>query len=185
MPFIYHDFSAYLAFCTPSERPPAWCSNFPPSIYTHVQSKYWNVGFLRYWTLQQLPNFIIAAPPLLLLFTFSTYHFAQGFIPRLIVTHGNRKSISCPPQIISRGPFPFLSHTITPHVFHSIILSTAILLASHVQIILRLAASMPLTYWAAAWLLHEYPRCGRWWVGWSVVWGAASVVLWGAFLPPA
>ncbi|GFR47147.1 hypothetical protein Agub_g8838 [Astrephomene gubernaculifera] len=46
--------------------PRSWCSSRLPYIYGFVQAQYWNVGFLRYWTLQQLPNFLLAAPVLLL-----------------------------------------------------------------------------------------------------------------------
>mgnify|MGYP002050440369 CR=1 FL=1 len=41
---------------------PAWCRERVPSIYAHVQRTYWNVGFLRYYELKQLPNFALAAP---------------------------------------------------------------------------------------------------------------------------
>lgn len=188
IPFVYHHFSAYFTYCaldsinSPHPRVPIWCSNIPPSIYTYIQSKYWNVGFMHYWTLQQLPNFLISLPVSLLLLTFSTHHVVHSLIPRL------RLFISL------KAPFPikktdsiFLSPTITPHAIHALILTLTLLLTSHVQIILRLAASMPCTYWAATWLVLEVQdrRWARLWVGWSVVWGAISLVLWAAFLPPA
>jgi GPI mannosyltransferase 2 len=43
-----------------------WCDKFMPFSYTDVQSKYWNVGFLKYWQLRQIPNFILATPVLLI-----------------------------------------------------------------------------------------------------------------------
>ncbi|EFJ47490.1 hypothetical protein VOLCADRAFT_91860 [Volvox carteri f. nagariensis] len=49
--------------------PRPWCSAQVPYVYGFVQSEYWNVGFLRYWTWQQppqLPNFLLAAPVVLL-----------------------------------------------------------------------------------------------------------------------
>ena len=68
MPFISHQYSAYRLFCTSAISTTApWCASFPPSVYTYVQAKYWNVGFLRYWTPEQLPNFALGAPPLVLL----------------------------------------------------------------------------------------------------------------------
>ncbi|KAJ2970795.1 hypothetical protein NUW54_g12651 [Trametes sanguinea] len=79
----------------------------------------------------------------------------------------------------------FLTPAIAPHVIHGLIFCLLLLFASHTQIVLRQAASMPLTYWAAAWLLVERPKLGKWWVGWSVIWGAVSCILWAAFLPPA
>ncbi|KAJ6558584.1 glycosyltransferase family 76 protein [Mycena vulgaris] len=166
-PFIAHNYAAYVAFCTGPEPPAAWCARRLPLIYSHVQDRYWNIGFLRYWTLQQLPNFVIAAPPLLAISAFSVHHLRNWIKSPAATGHA------------------FLSASIAPHAIHALIMCGILLFASHTQIVLRLAASMPITYWAAAWLLLEHPKWGRAWVAWSVVWGAFSVLLWGAFLPPA
>ena len=99
---------------------------------------------------------------------------------------------------------PFLAPSLTPHVIHALVLTATILFTSHVQIMLRLAGGVPVFYWAGVWLVvggsswvgagesggggemeKGMGRCGKWWVGWSVVWGAVSLVLWVAFLPPA
>ncbi|KAF8170181.1 GPI mannosyltransferase 2 [Mycena galopus ATCC 62051] len=166
-PFIAHNYAAYRAFCSAAD-PPEWCARRLPLIYSYVQVRYWNSGFLLYWTLQQLPNFLIAAPPLLAISAFSIYHLRHG--------HWLNSSTS---------GSAFLSASIAPHAIHALFMSATLLFASHTQIVLRLAAAMPITYWAAAWLLFEHPKWGRAWVTWSVVWGALSILLWGAFLPPA
>ena len=183
MPFIYHNYSGYILFCTHTESSisPLWCDTFPPSIYAYAQSQYWNVGFLRYWALAQIPNFIIAAPPLAVLLLFPLYHLRQTKLDlhlrsQFLASHSKHNTI---PLAI------FFHPALTPHAIHALFFSTTILLASHIQIILRLAASMPFTYWAAAWLLIESPERGRWWIGWSLLWSSLSVVLWGVSLPPA
>ncbi|KAI0822156.1 GPI mannosyltransferase 2 [Trametes gibbosa] len=176
-PFVYHQYHAYTLFCLGSGPPAFWCNAVPPSIYTYVQSRYWNVGFLRYWTPQQLPNFLLGAPPLTLLFAFALHYIRRALLPRLAALAG-------PPSPPQKSP-PFLPRSIAPHAVHALVLSLLLLFASHTQIVLRTAASMPFTYWAAAWLVVEHSRWGRWWVGWSVVWGAVSCVLWAVFLPPA
>lgn len=55
----------YLEYCPNRE---VWCNNMIPSIYSFAQSHYWDVGFLRYWTMNNVFNFIIASPMLFLLF---------------------------------------------------------------------------------------------------------------------
>ena len=169
---IYHQYFGYRVFCQETDIPAPWCSNFPPSIYTYVQSKCWGVGFLKYWTLQQFPNFLLAAPVLVLLSYYSTKS-VHSFANRLF--HEGR----------SRNHSPFESQSLAPHGIHAFVFTSILLFASHTQIVLRFAASLPFTYWSAARLLVEHPRLGKWWVGWSVVWGALSLVLWSAFLPPA
>ncbi|TRM69692.1 glycosyltransferase family 76 protein [Schizophyllum amplum] len=170
-PFVYHQYTGYRAFCTTSV-PPKWCRNTIPLIYSHVQSTYWNVGFLRYWMLQQLPNFVIAAPPLLAILSFASWHLRRTLPAQILPS---------PPP----GHQPFLSPALTPHALHATFMALILLFASHTQIALRLVAAMPFTYWAAAWLMVQSPKIGWAWVTWSVGWGALSVLLWVAFLPPA
>ncbi|KAL9939792.1 hypothetical protein V8E36_001609 [Tilletia maclaganii] len=70
LPFLGFQAWAYDLFCSAdSGQARAWCASHIPSIYSFVQREYWNVGFLRYWTVQQAPNFVLAAPVL----TFSVY----------------------------------------------------------------------------------------------------------------
>ena len=181
IPTIAHQYIAYRAFCQ-GDIPPKWCSNLPPSIYTHAQSTYWNVGPFRYWTLQQLPNILLAMPVLALLFYGSVLHIRYGLYPRLKGEH--------PPQ---GAKDPFFDLSVTPHAIHALLLATILLVSSHTQIALRLASSLPFLYWSAAhlWTSGKQKAHGKelmaakWWTGWSLVWGTISVVLWGVFLPPA
>ncbi|KZT04635.1 glycosyltransferase family 76 protein [Laetiporus sulphureus 93-53] len=186
LPFVSHQYAAYRAFCKRDTVSAEWCFRVPPLIYSYVQAEYWNVGFLRYWTFQQLPNFLISAPVLLLLLSFSAYYMRHALIPRLLNllhpknSHTEDGSIAHP-----QAESPFLSPSLAPHAIHALLLTLLLLFAAHTQIILRLAASMPFTYWAAAWLIVEHPKWGKAWVAWSVIWGTISVVLWATFLPPA
>lgn len=188
-PFIHHNYRAYILFCGQglSAPLPEWCHQHLPSIYTHAQSKYWDVGFLRYWTPSQIPNFLIAIPPLALLIVFSVYHVIWGLLPYLCfqLLEYTSPSTSVKPSFATS---PFLTPTIIPHVLHTLFLSVTLLFFSHTQIILRFAAALPTVYWAAAWLLVSRVENKKWgvlWVWWSAVWGLMTLGLWVAFLPPA
>jgi GPI mannosyltransferase 2 len=201
LPFLYHNYTGYTAFCiSDASARPDWCSRTVPSIYTHVQSKYWGGGLFKYWTLQQLPNILLGAPPLILLFTFGAWHLRS--VLQTISSSYAKSTAKLQDQATTANPEadntpfrnppnPFTSLSLTPHVIHSLFMSSVLLFASHTQIVLRLGAAMPTLYWSAAWLWHQPNRdrssqtYGRWWVYWSAIWGMLSIVLWVAFLPPA
>ncbi|KAF9242134.1 glycosyltransferase family 76 protein [Melanogaster broomeanus] len=153
-----------------SARRDLWCSKgLFPSVYSHVQLKYWNVGFLRYWAFSNIPNFILAAPVLLNIYAFCAFYLSR--LPRIV------------PQLLDASLF--LTPSLLPHVLHGLALALVLTFSAHVQIALRVLPSLPVTYWAAARILVERPALGKAWVAWSVVWGALSCVLWAVFLPPA
>jgi GPI mannosyltransferase 2 len=166
LPSLLHQLNAYRTFClaTDGRLPPSWCNHLIPSIYTHVQRTYWHIGFLSYWTSAQLPNIVLALPLLIPLLLYSASHIS-------LLVRGKLGGLR-PPKT-------------TAHVVHAAILGLTLLTNAHTQIALRLLPALPSTYWATAALLVEQPRWGRAYIVWAVLWGATSVVLWAAFLPPA
>lgn len=70
-PFTFFQLYGYSLYCTPLARDKtyqrlAWCDKWLPFPYSHIQDTYWNVGFLRYFELKQIPNFFLAAPMIVL-----------------------------------------------------------------------------------------------------------------------
>ena len=125
----------------------------------------------------------MAAPPLLLLLWSAITHL-KITIPA-VFSFSNRGAEAKRREVHRQAPGGFVNLSTTPHAVHALIFSLLILFTSHVQIILRLAASMPFVYWSAARLLLEHSNLGKWWVGWSIIWGLVGLVNWGVFLPPA
>ncbi len=126
-PFLWHQYMAYQDFCKPmfeSSASPPWCSDTFPSIYSYVQSKYWDSGLLKYWTLQQLPNFIISAPVLALLLYTSAQYVAKAFLPQV-----RESMLGRPAKQIPKSPFN--SASIAPHALHALIFTCMLLFAAH------------------------------------------------------
>ena len=94
IPFLLYQLYAFCSFCfqfqpslvpdtikdylvsnklaIPGEHIPEWCHNTIPLSYSAIQSTYWNNGFLRYFQLKQIPNFILASPVLALTILYSS-----------------------------------------------------------------------------------------------------------------
>ncbi|CAN8294128.1 unnamed protein product [Cochlearia groenlandica] len=64
LPFVAFQAYGYYNICHGHKldelRP--WCKARVPLLYNFIQSHYWGVGFLRYFQLKQLPNFLLASP---------------------------------------------------------------------------------------------------------------------------
>ncbi|KAK1309359.1 hypothetical protein QJS10_CPA09g00150 [Acorus calamus] len=63
-PFGVFQYYGYYNFCrhNSSGKLRPWCKFRIPILYDYIQSHYWGVGFLRYFQLKQLPNFVLASP---------------------------------------------------------------------------------------------------------------------------
>jgi GPI mannosyltransferase 2 len=60
---VFSGITTWHLYCRSLHCPGAlWCSNPLSTLYMHVQRKYWNVGFLNYWQLRNIPNFMLALP---------------------------------------------------------------------------------------------------------------------------
>ncbi|KAF1734099.1 GPI mannosyltransferase 2 [Beauveria bassiana] len=149
-------------------RPP-WCERTVPSIYSYVQDVYWNVGFLRYWTPNQIPLFLLAAPVLTLL-------IASGY------------------EVLRRpaaGGFALssLDHRVLVQALAAsqAIVALLALTSYHVQVISRLASGYAVWYWWIAACLMDKSRrgVGRAAVIFMVMYGGIQAVLFSTFLPPA
>ncbi|RYP90483.1 hypothetical protein DL770_003394 [Monosporascus sp. CRB-9-2] len=169
---------AYLAFCSGSPetdevRP--WCSKALPSIYSFVQERYWNVGFLRYWMPGNIPLFLLAAPVLYLLM------------------RSGVETLRAPSSLLRSGETgPAASLAAAGRLLRSMALSQLVLAALaitnyHVQIITRLSSGYPLWYFWLAGMLGSPTNSafGSKVVVFMVMYATIQGALFACFLPPA
>ena len=73
------------------DDPSDWCQYEPPVAYGYVQMVYWNNGFLNYWEVKQLPNFLVALPAVMMILWHS-YEFVRvhwDYVKRLGLVDNN------------------------------------------------------------------------------------------------
>lgn len=183
--FLLPQAFGYMAFCTeavePGPRP--WCSRTVPSIYAWVQERYWNVGFLRYWTSNNIPNFVLAAPMIsvLIISAVEIIHspglFVQGYPTN--ATASNKDEFK-PLSGELRTYIRFLA-------IPQLILACLSITNYHVQVITRLSSGYPLwCLWLAAGLGEQTrAKAARGLVVFLVMYASIQAVLFSYFIPPA
>ncbi|CCF57069.1 hypothetical protein KAFR_0C00740 [Kazachstania africana CBS 2517] len=170
---IYQQY--YIPFRTFCPQRGEWCHTqiygfiTKESLYSFIQSRYWNVGFLRYWTISNVPNFIMGFPNLIIL-VYSIIYFTR------VYPINNLK-----PLCLISGGFLII-----------------MIFLAHFQIINRLITFIPLHLWYLADRLvkkgqikeGKMMRGGddtivKSYIYWLMIWIPVQTVLFACFLPPA
>ncbi|CAK7211173.1 ER membrane glycoprotein subunit of the GPI transamidase complex-like protein [Sporothrix curviconia] len=194
---------AYFQFCQapsgmPRENFRPWCTALVPSIYSFVQEHYWGSGRLfGYWTLSNLPLFLLATPMLLVMADSSIDVWVlvanaakdakrkasgggggggNGNVPSTQKEDGHGRVFD--PRL---GP---LVQCMTAIQF---LLATMAFTSYHVQIISRLSSAYPVWYWWLAQGLMGGPRSklSGGIVVFMVMYASIQGILFASFLPPA
>ncbi|XP_056413382.1 GPI mannosyltransferase 2 isoform X2 [Hyla sarda] len=129
------------------ESIPAWCSFSIPIAYSHIQNEYWDVGLFRYFKLQQLPNFLLALP-VLILSTSAILEYTSSNL-ELCRTLGLCK-------VKSKQANGFYGPQVFVHVAHLAALTAFGFLCMHVQVLTRLLfSSCPVLFWFCSHVVHK------------------------------
>ncbi|CAG8957113.1 hypothetical protein HYFRA_00009314 [Hymenoscyphus fraxineus] len=160
---------AWSEYCTELEvevlRP--WCNRTVPSIYAFVQDHYWNVGLFRYWTVSNVPLFLLAAPMSILAVVSGIWASAYVQEPK------SRASTNS-------------GWVIKNMAISQLLLTMITWTSAHVQIITRISSSFPVWVWYIATLVQKNEdlwggNAVRYMVMYAVIQGG----LFASFLPPA
>ncbi|KTW28757.1 GPI-anchor transamidase GPI18 [Pneumocystis jirovecii RU7] len=169
--FFWIQYRAYVEFCHP-EKKRSWCFESFPLIYSFVQSYYWNVGFFKYFTLPQIPNFILVSPAIYISMKSVIYYFFKN-----------------------KDQFKKTSQKLNSYYIIQLLMTIICIFTTHIQIFTRMISCLPGIYWWLAncllndWLnfnktLNEKKESLYWTRIW-ILYGMVQAVLFGAFLPPA
>ena len=133
----------------PNTGSAAWCSSKIPLSYSYIQSHYWNNGFLNYYELKQIPNFILATPIVIISFSVAyTYlkHIRNAFNLKIYLSgtgftedHGIIGKYMMRYKPLSRLYYkykPILNPECFPHVIHICFMVSFGLMFMHVQVII-------------------------------------------------
>lgn len=156
-----------------------WCRQSFPISYGYIQSTYWNVGLFKYYEFKQIPNFLLAAP-ILLVILFNCWQYVAKNL-QVVLTLG-----LVPINGKDRNQFVFIVHAFTMAIF--------CLLFVHIQVATRmLASSSPCLYWFVAThftdkksfgeILRTQSRSGKACVVWFGAYYCIGTILFCNFLP--
>jgi len=147
--YVYINYFSYNLYCP--GRP--WCVD--GNIYNFIQKKHWDVGLFRYYSLHNIPNFVLATP----IFYVATSAIIHGVSNR----YGPFKS---PMDIIRSVWMAANDYKMSPFVFQLAALGIVTGLFANVQVFTRLAVACPLLHWEIArlWIIG-----GKTWKCYSLI----------------
>lgn len=173
VPFIMYQMYSFLLFCKShtlannlplgiiehaekhgykvyGDPPSEWCYWKIPVSYSYVQSHYWNVGFLQYYEIKQIPNFLLALPLFVIIVSAITKYCQKNF--KLICNLGLLK--------VAKHKFTLYGNEKCFIYFtHAGVLTVICIFFIHIQVSTRLfASSSPVLYWIAASLITHGHR---------------------------
>ena len=144
---------AYQEYCTAGKSRP-WCTALTPSIYSFVQKEYWNVGFMRYWTPNNIPLFFLAAPVAFLMI--ATAVSANRNVDSLYSAVFDQESQQAQtPATITREKKVF-EHVLPRFAVPQLVLVLMAVTSFHVQILNRISSGYVVWYFLLAiWIKRE------------------------------
>lgn len=146
------EFLANVDYVLPGSADSPWCNYTIPVSYSYIQNHYWDVGFLKYYQLKQIPNFILASPILFLIL----YHCMSYIINNISICcrlglkfniFGYSNKITYKQRQNSKG-FGANDPALFQYVVHVMFLSIFCILFVHIQVSTRiLASASPVLFW--------------------------------------
>jgi len=154
------------------------------SSFHPLKSLIRNVGFLRYYEVKQIPNFLLATPMIILsvygIYTYFNYDrnrfLSLGLISSKETHQGKKKK---------KENGLFFTKTILPFIYLWVFLLVYLVPTIHIQVITRLFSSLPPIYWTITFTLYNSPKMFSFFIHYFVLYTLIGIVLYSNFYPPA
>lgn len=150
------------------------------SAYFSVQSRFWHLGFMNFYTLENIPFLLIAAPLILVSFILLLPYIrtrSRDILSLSIMEHH---------KYTRQGPH-FLTecNEVFPFVVHYAVLFLYGLCFMHVHVLVRLLCSAsPFLYWFVAHIASKRPALlAKLSLDWFVLYSVLGLVLFPSFFP--
>lgn len=136
-----------------------------------------NNGFLAYYRLEQIPNFLLALPLSVAVFKGLSDYVKRS--PKLVMTLGLINSPSV--QV------DYYSKLCLPYVYLCLFMFLYCLFFMHVQVMLRFLSSQPAIYWyMATEFVGKFNNLfARGYIAYCILYSLIGTVLFANYLPPA
>jgi phosphatidylinositol glycan class V len=149
------------------------------------------VGFMKYWTISNIPLFLLATPMLFVMARSASLAIAgrcDGSLAEQVENPVERKrkvNTDSADQVVIKQRDALLFRLALPQLALAVLALTTI----HVQIITRISSGYPLWYLVLAREITNgdlsEKRVAKWTVRWMVMYALIQGVLFASFLPPA
>lgn len=155
-------------------------------IFTYLNF-YRNCGFLEYYEIKQIPNFLLATP-MIILSLYGIYDYSKIDIKR-ILTLGLQQE-----QRQLEIKTPYYTHKLLPFIYLWVVLLLYSITSIHIQVITRFFSSQPTVYWFVAHLFmrsitkeaNKLDKILEYGVMiYFVLYGGSGIILFANFFPPA
>ncbi|CAK7270258.1 ER membrane glycoprotein subunit of the GPI transamidase complex-like protein [Sporothrix epigloea] len=184
---------AYMQFCqapsgVPGEEYRSWCTARLPSIYNFVQEHYWGSGrLLNYWTLSNMPLFVLAMPMLLIMGKSSIDFWMPAATSTRSPVKKDAKPTAAQQEVVGSMLDPRQVTLVQCMAAIQMLLAIMAFANYHVQIVYRLSSAYPVWYWWIAQGLMGGPRLklSSGIVVFMIMYASIQGILFASFLPPA
>lgn len=181
--FLAFQYYAYSIYCLIDNPTRPWCNYRLPSSYSFVQKEYWNVGFLNYYTPNNILNFLFALPMFIICGSACFLYFDSDHLRFISLGLYRRKEGR---KTRSKAHKFFFDDRVLPHIYLLSFMSFYNLFIAHVQIITRIFTFMPVLYWYMAYLMtNSSANVKRTLFYYIVIYGLLVTSLFSLNYPPA